>query len=110
MQKYEYSRTGNPTRDALERCLAALEDSKYCLCFSSGLAAITVVMGLFQAGDHVICGDDVFGGTYRFMDKIAPRNGVKCTFVEARDIEEIRNAITPQTKVKKYYKNIRTEV
>lgn len=99
-QKYEYGRSGNPTRDVLEKCLAALDGAKYGLCLSSGLGATTVVMGLLENGDEIICGDDVYGGTYRFLSKVASRFGIKAHFVEARDTKEIEKAITPKTKVK----------
>ena len=67
---YEYSRTHNPTRTALEKNLAALEGAKHGVAFASGCAAATTVMHLLKAGDHVICGDDVYGGTYRLFDKV----------------------------------------
>src|SRR5215216_1137034 len=67
---YEYARSGNPTRTALETALAALDGGQYGLAFASGLAAETTVALLLSAGDHVICGDDVYGGTYRLFDKI----------------------------------------
>src|SRR5215813_12088190 len=62
---YEYARTGNPTRTALEQCLASLEEGEFGLCFGSGLAATNTVMNLLSAGDHVVCGDDLYGGTFR---------------------------------------------
>jgi cystathionine beta-lyase/cystathionine gamma-synthase len=67
---YEYSRTGNPTRTALETCLAELEGGKYGLAFSSGLAATTAVFSLFGQGTHIVLGDDLYGGTYRLMEKV----------------------------------------
>ncbi|MEE8142393.1 MAG: PLP-dependent transferase, partial [Planctomycetota bacterium] len=69
-QGYEYSRTGNPTRTALERNLAALEEGDHGLCFASGLAATDAVIRLLSAGDHVVAGDDLYGGTYRIFDQI----------------------------------------
>src|SRR5215467_4294267 len=67
---YEYARSGNPTRAALEAALAALDGGAHALAFASGLAAETTVLLLLSAGDHVVCGDDVYGGTYRLFDKI----------------------------------------
>ncbi|MBA2345860.1 MAG: PLP-dependent transferase, partial [Rubrobacter sp.] len=67
---YEYSRTGNPTRAALEECMAALEGAEYGLAFASGLAATMSVMSLLSPGDHVVAGDDLYGGTYRLFDKV----------------------------------------
>lgn len=84
----------------MEKCLAALDGAKYGLCFSSGLGATTVLLGLLEAGDEIICGDDVYGGTYRFLSKVANRFGIKTVFVEARDTEMIKNAVTSRTKVR----------
>lgn len=96
---YEYARTGNPTRTALEACLASLEGAKYGLCFGSGLAATNTVMNLLSQGDHVIVGDDVYGGTFRIFDKVFTRYGVTFSWVDARDVKNIEKAITPQTKM-----------
>lgn len=96
---YEYARTQNPTREALEACLAALEGGKYGLSFGSGLAAEGNIMNLLSAGDHVICGDDVYGGTYRLFEKVWKRYGLAFTFVDASDVSKIKAAITPNTKM-----------
>lgn len=96
---YEYARTQNPTREALEACLAALEGGKYGLSFGSGLAAEGNIMNLLSAGDHVICGDDVYGGTYRLFEKVWKRYGLTFTFVDASDVAKIKAAITPNTKM-----------
>src|SRR5881398_72381 len=72
--KYVYSRTANPTRTALEECLASLEEGKYGLAFSSGMAATTTVLMLLRKGDHVIAGDDIYGGTYRLFEKVLRKN------------------------------------
>lgn len=96
---YEYARTQNPTREALEACLAALEGGKYGLSFGSGLAAEGNIMNLLSAGDHVICGDDVYGGTYRLFEKVWKRYGLTFTFVDASDVSKIKAAITPNTKM-----------
>lgn len=96
---YEYARTQNPTREALEACLAALEGGKYGLSFGSGLAAEGNIMNLLSAGDHVICGDDVYGGTYRLFEKVWKRYGLTFTFVDASDVSKIKAAITANTKM-----------
>lgn len=96
---FEYARTQNPTRSALEECLAALEGGKYGLCFGSGLAAEGNIINLLSAGDHVICGDDVYGGTYRLFEKVWKRYGLTFSFVDASDVSKIKAAITPATKM-----------
>ncbi|MBX9938656.1 MAG: cystathionine gamma-synthase [Candidatus Obscuribacterales bacterium] len=96
---YEYARTQNPTRTALEECLAALEGGKYALSFGSGLAAEGNIMNLLSSGDHVICGDDVYGGTYRLFEKVWKRYGLTFTFVDASDPAKIKAAIKPETKM-----------
>ena len=96
---YEYARTGNPTRTALEACLASLENGKYGLAFASGLAATNTVMNLLSQGDHVVVGDDVYGGTYRIFDKVYKRYGLTFTFIDARDPANFEKAIRPETKM-----------
>jgi cystathionine gamma-synthase/cystathionine gamma-lyase len=96
---YEYARTQNPTRSALEACLASLENGKYGLCFASGLAATNTVMNLLSQGDHVVVGDDVYGGTYRIFDKVFKRYGISFTFIDARDTANFEKAIRPETKL-----------
>lgn len=96
---YEYARTQNPTRSALEACLASLENGKYGLAFASGLAATNTVMNLLSQGDHVVVGDDVYGGTYRIFDKVYKRYGVTFTFIDARDPANFEKAIRPETKM-----------
>jgi cystathionine beta-lyase/cystathionine gamma-synthase len=96
---YEYARTGNPTRTALEQCLASLENAKYGLCFASGLGASNTVMNLLSAGDHVICADDVYGGTYRLFELVFGRYGLKFSWVDMTNPENVSRAITPQTKL-----------
>jgi cystathionine beta-lyase/cystathionine gamma-synthase len=96
---YEYARTQNPTRSALEACLASLENGKYGLAFASGLAATNTVMNLLSKGDHVVVGDDVYGGTYRIFDKVFARYGVEFTFVDSRDPANFEKAIRPETKM-----------
>ncbi len=97
-QGFEYSRTRNPTRDALQDCLAALEGGKHGLCFASGLAATDALMHLFDAGAHIVCSDDVYGGTFRIFDKVFRRAGYHFTFVDMRDPANIERALTPTTK------------
>ena len=96
---FDYARTKNPTRDALEACLASMEKGKYGLCFGSGLAAEGCIMHLLSAGDHVICGDDVYGGTYRLFEKVWKRYGLTFTFVDASDVTKIEAAVLPNTKL-----------
>ena len=96
---YEYARTGNPTRTALEACLASLEGANHGLCFGSGLGASMNIMHLLSAGDHVVVGDDVYGGTFRLFDKVLSRFGVTFSWVDARDVKNIEKAIKPETKM-----------
>ncbi len=97
--KYVYSRTGNPTRDALERSLAALEDGKFGLAFSSGMAATTTVLMLLQKGDHVIAGDDVYGGTYRLFEQVLRNYGLQFSYVDARDPEKVEKSVRRTTRM-----------
>ncbi|MFL5393097.1 MAG: cystathionine gamma-synthase [Myxococcales bacterium] len=96
---FEYSRTRNPTRDALQGCLAALEGGKHGLAFASGLAATDAVLHLCNAGDHVILGDDLYGGTFRIADKVFKRLGIELTFVDMTFPQRIEAAIRPSTKL-----------
>ncbi len=96
---YEYSRTKNPTRLALENCLAALEDGEYGLAFSSGMAATDTVLRLIDSGAHVLAGDDVYGGTYRLFDKVLRRYGLSFNFINTTDPENVAEALTPQTRL-----------
>jgi len=92
---FEYARTRNPTRDALEANLAALEGAKHGLSFGSGLGAIDCLMHALSSGDHVVAADDVYGGTYRLFDKIYRRHGMDFTFVPAADVAAYGQAIRP---------------
>jgi cystathionine gamma-lyase len=94
---YEYARGRNPTREALERNVAALEGGRHGFAFSSGMGCVDSLMKLFKAGDHVVCGESVYGGTYRLFDKILSRFGMSFTFVDARDPQRIEDAIKPNT-------------
>ena len=96
---YEYARTRNPTRDALERNIAALEGAPHGFAFASGLAATDTVLKLLDAGDHVICGENVYGGTHRIMTKVFQRLGLSFSFVDTRDPGRIESAITGATRM-----------
>lgn len=95
---YEYSRTGNPTRSALEETIAVLENGHAGFAFGSGMAAVTAVMMLFSKGDHIVFTDDVYGGTYRVMSKVLNRFGIEHTFVDTTNLEKVKGAIRSNTK------------
>jgi cystathionine gamma-lyase len=96
---YEYARTQNPTRQALERSVAALEGAVHGFAFGSGLAAVDAVMKLLSAGDHVVSGENVYGGTHRQMTLIWSRLGLSFTFVDGGETDAVAAAVTPRTKV-----------
>ena len=96
---YEYSRTGNPTRAALETCLASLEAARWALAFASGMAASDAVAHLLVSGDHVVLADDVYGGTYRLFARVFDRAGIALTPADMTEPRNVRKAITPQTKL-----------
>jgi len=97
---YDYARSGNPTRTALETALAALEGGRHGLAFASGLGAeTTVVLALLKAGDHVLCGDDVYGGTYRLFKRVFEDKGIQTSFVDTRDLGKVEAAIRPETRL-----------
>ncbi|HET7791306.1 MAG TPA: cystathionine gamma-synthase [Gemmatimonadales bacterium] len=96
---YEYARTRNPTREALERNVAALEGGRHGFAFGSGLAAVDAVLKLLSAGDHVVSGENVYGGTHRQMTHIWARLGLEFTFVDGGVTEEVARAVTPRTKM-----------
>ena len=96
---YEYSRTGNPTRAALEVNIAALENGRWGLCYASGLAATDAVMKLLDSGDHVVAGDDLYGGTFRLFEQVFKRFGVEFDFVDTTDLDIVRKAMKPNTKL-----------
>lgn len=95
---FEYSRSGNPTRLALEELIAELEGGVKGFAFASGLAAIHATLSLFKPGDHLILGDDVYGGTFRLMDKVFKPFGLSYTMVDSRDISALESVVTDQTK------------
>ncbi|MBC7999097.1 MAG: cystathionine gamma-synthase [Leptolyngbya sp.] len=96
---YWYGRSNNPTRTALETCLASLENASFGLCFASGMAATSATMNLLQSGDHVVCEEDVYGGTYRLFEKVLTRYGLTFSYVDGSNPENIEKAIKPNTKM-----------
>lgn len=96
---YEYARTQNPTREALERCVASLEGGTHGFAFGSGLAALDTVLKLLSAGDHVVSGENIYGGSHRLMERVYGRFGLQFTFVDMRDPERVARAITPATRL-----------
>ncbi len=96
--KFDYSRSGNPTRMALEECLAALEGGTRGFAFATGMAAEATLLSIFAAGDHLIIHDDLYGGTYRLLTKVVANHGITADFVNLRDIPALRRAIRPNTK------------
>lgn len=95
---YEYSRSGNPTRNALEALIAELENGKYGFAFASGLAAITTVLNLFRAGDEIIISNDVYGGTFRLLDKVFGNHGINYIRVNTSNIDELEAVLNPNVK------------
>ena len=96
---YDYSRSGNPTRNTLEACGAALEGARHGLAFASGCAATTTVLHTLKPGDHIVCGDDVYGGTFRIIDKVMKPMGITATFVDMTDLARTAAAFRPETKL-----------
>lgn len=96
---YEYSRTDNPTRTALQTALAALEGGQHALSFSSGMAAIDTLLRLIKPGEHVLCGNDVYGGTFRLFDKVLQSYGLEFSYVNTSDLIEVEQAIRPNTRL-----------
>jgi cystathionine gamma-lyase len=96
---YDYTRTANPTRSALEKCMASIEDGQYGLAFASGMAAMTAILSLLNAGDHVVSCDDVYGGSYRLFEAVMRRYNVNIDYVPTHDIRAYERAILPNTKM-----------
>lgn len=97
---YEYSRTQNPTRQAYERCIADLESGQQGYAFASGMAAIATILEILSPGDHIIASDDLYGGTYRLLERVRKRSaGLHVTFVDLCDIEKVKAAIRPETRM-----------
>ena len=97
--EYDYARSGNPTRAALEKAIAELEGGHRGFAFATGMAAVSACFMILSAGDHIVITEDVYGGTYRFVTKVLPRFGITHTFVDFTDIEAIQAAVKPETKL-----------
>jgi cystathionine beta-lyase/cystathionine gamma-synthase len=95
---YEYARGKNPTREALERNVAALEGGRHGFAFGSGMGCLDSIMKLFRAGDHIVCGENVYGGTFRLFDKLLQHLGLRFSYVDTRDPQIIADAMTPETR------------
>jgi len=98
-QGYDYARGGNPTRTALEKLIAGLEEADECACFSSGVGAMDAILKMFRPGDHVIAINDLYGGSYRLFKQVFEPFGIQFSFVDMTDLDEIRKAITDSTKL-----------
>jgi cystathionine gamma-lyase len=96
---FEYSRTSNPTRTALEACMAALEDGKFGLAFASGMAAESAILSLLSSGDHIVSCDDLYGGSYRIFERVMRRYNVETSYVPASSLTAYEKAIRPNTKM-----------
>lgn len=99
LRGFEYSRTGNPTRSALEQCLAELEGGSFGLAFASGMAATDTIVRMLNPGDHVLAGNDVYGGTYRLFDKEFRRYGLEFSFVDTTDLDKVEETLQPNTRL-----------
>ena len=97
---YEYSRTGNPTRTALEQCVASLEEGKYGLAFASGMGAETTIMYLFAPGDHIVVSNDVYGGTYRLFERVLAPYGLQFDYIDMTDPDGACAHMRPNTKAR----------
>ena len=96
--EFDYSRSGNPTRRALEECLAALEGAKRGFAFGTGQAAETTMLACFHSGDHLIVHDDLYGGTYRLLTQVVAKNGVEVEFINLRNLDALGKALRPNTR------------
>jgi cystathionine gamma-lyase len=96
---YEYARGKNPTREALERNVAALEGARHGFAFSSGMGCLDSIMKLFRSGDHIVCGENVYGGSFRLFDRLLQNFGLRFTYVDTRDPQRIADAMTPETRM-----------
>ncbi len=96
---YDYTRSGNPTRAALEENIAALEGGLGCSATCTGMAAVTAALFLCKPGDHIITGDDIYGGTYRLFRYVLEPQGYKFSYLNMRDVDKVKKAVTPQTKM-----------
>ena len=95
---YEYARSGNPTREAYEKCLSNLESGNYGLAFASGCGALTTLLHVFKTGDHIISMDNIYGGSVRLIDQFVKNQGLQADFVDLSDIHNFENAIRENTK------------
>jgi cystathionine gamma-lyase len=96
---YEYARGKNPTREALERNVAALEGGRHGFAFGSGMGCLDSIMKLFRSGDHIVCGENVYGGSFRLFDRLLQNFGLRFTYVDTRDPQRIADAMTPETRL-----------
>ena len=96
---YEYARSQNPTRKALEDAYAIIENGKYALAFSSGVAATDAVIKLLEPGDEVICANDMYGGTYRLFTKVFAKFGIKFIYIDTTSTDTVKNTVTTKTKL-----------
>ena len=96
---FDYTRSSNPTRQVLEENLAAIESGQYAISFASGMSAVDACFKLFSAGDHIVCGDDVYGGVTRLLDNVIVQQGLRVSYVDTTQIEAVKQAITPETKM-----------
>jgi cystathionine beta-lyase/cystathionine gamma-synthase len=96
---YEYARTQNPTRSALEANLAALERGKHAHCFASGMSATDTIFRLLKSGDHVVAGENMYGGSYRLFSRVLEKFGLQFTYVDTSRVDEVRKALRPETKI-----------
>ena len=97
--EYDYTRSGNPTRTLLEQQLADLEDAGYACAFASGMAALTALTRIVKAGEEIIAGDDLYGGTVRLLDRLASHQNISVRYVDTTDGDELRKAVTDQTRL-----------
>jgi cystathionine gamma-lyase len=97
--EFEYSRSGNPTRSAYEKCLASLEEAKYGMAFSSGMAAVDAALSILRPGDHVVSSENIYGGTYRLFESVAAPRGITFTYVDGSDLQAFDQAINENTKI-----------
>ncbi|KAL3675206.1 hypothetical protein R1sor_025154 [Riccia sorocarpa] len=96
---YDYTRSGNPTRDSLEKLLAKLDRAERAFCFTSGMAALTTITHLCEAGDEIVVGDDIYGGSDRLLSRIVPKNGITVKRVDMNKLEEVQAAMGPKTRL-----------
>jgi cystathionine beta-lyase len=97
--EYDYTRSGNPTRNLVERQIARLEGAEYACAFASGMAAITALTRFVSAGEEILAGDDLYGGTVRLLDQILPRQGISVRYVDVTDVDAVREALNPRVKL-----------